>query len=139
MNSNITYDYNYGLATYIINYKGQQFIGQASCHPEDMDMESDRVGLTIAEARATIKLHRFIRDFEIKPQLKILRHLYSNIKNNKRYNPKNRETKMMYNQIRALEKELVVINNDIADEKKFLKDYIDGKDKLYKRLRAKHQ
>jgi tRNA U55 pseudouridine synthase TruB len=37
------------------------------------------------------------------------------------------------------EKDLAAINNAIADERKFLKDYIDGKDKLFKRLRAKNQ
>jgi len=39
----------------------------------------------------------------------------------------------------VIEKELAAINNDIADEQKFIKDYIEGKDKLYKRLRAKSQ
>ena len=34
--------------------------------------------------------------------------------------------------------ELEEINNDIVEEQKSLKDYIDGKDKLYKRLRAKN-
>jgi hypothetical protein len=46
---------------------------------------------------------------------------------------------MLRSQIRAIERELAVISNSIADEQKFLKDYIDGKDKLFKRLRAKNQ
>jgi hypothetical protein len=46
---------------------------------------------------------------------------------------------MLRSQIRVIEKELATINNQLADERKFLRDYIDGKDKLYQRLRAKNQ
>ena len=133
------YGYVDGSAVYIIEYKGQRFVGEATCHPDDLDMESERVGLTIAEIRASIKVQRFIRDYEVKPQLKILQHLYSNMKTSKYFNPISYEAKMVRSQIRAIEKELAAINNDIADEQKFLKDYLDGKDKLYKRLRAKSQ
>lgn len=133
------YGYADGNAVFIIYYKGQKFVGKATCHPDDLDMESERVGLTIAETRAAIKVHRFIRDYEVKPQLKILQHLHSNMKTSKFYNPNSYEAKMLRSQIRAIEKELTTINNCIADEQKFLKDYITGKDKLYKRLRAKSQ
>ena len=61
------------------------------------------------------------------------------MKYSKKFNPKSYEAKMLRNQIRALEKELTTLNNEIADEQKFIKDYINGKDKLYKRLRAKNQ
>jgi hypothetical protein len=46
---------------------------------------------------------------------------------------------MIYRQLQYLEKELATINTDIADEEKYLKEYIDKKDKFYKRLRAKNQ
>ena len=134
-----TYDKETGLAQCLIKYNGIYCDGEAHCHPDDMDFESERVGLTIAEARANIKVLRFIRDYEIKPQLKILTHLYSNMKTSKSFNPISYEAKMVRGQIRAIEKELATINNGIADEQKFVKDYIDGKDKMYKRLRAKSQ
>lgn len=139
MTKDITYEYNKGSAKCIINYKGFDFIGCAKCHPEDEDMESERVGMTIAETRASIKVINFIRDYEVKPQLKILNHLYSNMRRSKYYNPNSYEAKMLRSQIRVIEKELATINNQIADERKFVKDYIDGKDKLYQRLRAKNQ
>ena len=63
----------------------------------------------------------------------------NNIKTSKHYNPNSYEAKMIRSQIRAIEKELATINNAIADEQKFIKDYINGKDKMYKRLRAKSQ
>lgn len=133
------YDYNDGFAIYTIKYNNHVFTGRAVCHPEDRDFESARVGLTIAEARANIEVLRYIRECELKPQLKILNHLYANIKTSKYYNPTSYETKMLRSQIRALKKELTILNNEIADEQKFIKDYISGKDKLYKRLRDKNQ
>jgi hypothetical protein len=139
MNSDIKFIYADGNAMCTINYKGLTFMGTATCHADDRDFMSERVGMSIAECRANIKLLRFIRDHEIKPQLKILNHLLNNMKNSKHYNPISYEAKMLRSQIRAIEKELVAINNSIADEQKFLKDYIDGKDKLFKRLRAKNQ
>ena len=60
------------------------------------------------------------------------------MRTSKYYNPNSYEAKMLRSQIRAIEKELTTINNGIADEQKFIKDYIEGKDKLYKRLRAKN-
>ena len=78
---------------------------------------------------------------DIYPDLiqKILNHLYANMRRSKYYNPNSYEAKMLRSQIRVIEKELATINNQIADERKFVKDYIDGKDKLYQRLRAKSQ
>lgn len=136
---NTEYGYVNGSAVYIINYNGYRFVGEATCHPDDKDFESERVGLTIAEARANIKVLRHIRDCEIKPQLKVLNHLYSNMKTSKSFNPISYEAKMVRSQIRAIEKELTTISNGIADEQKFIKDYINGKDEVYKRLRAKSQ
>lgn len=133
------YKYNKGSAVYTIRYNNIIFTGRATCHPEDMDFESERVGLTIAESRANIAVLRHIRDYELKPQLKILNHLYANMKTSKHYDPKSYEAKMLRSQIRALEKELATVNNGIADEQKFNKSYISGKDKLYKRLRDKNQ
>lgn len=141
MNENIIFNYDKesGFAQCLIKYNGVYCDGEARCHPDDMDFESERIGLTIAEARANIKVLRFMRDYEIKPQLKILNHLYSNMKSSTYYNPKSYEAKMLRSQIHAIEKELATINNGIADERKFVKDYIDGKEKFHQRLRAKKQ
>ena len=136
---NVNYAYNDGVSSYQITYKGYNFLGLAECHNDDMDFANERVGLTIAEARAVIKVLRFMRDTELVPQIKILKHLYSNIETSQFHNPKSHESRRIRSQIRALERALESVNNAIADEKKFIKDYIDGKDKLYKRLRAKNQ
>ena len=135
---NINYAYNDGASTYQITYKGYNFIGMAECHNDDMDFASERVGLTIAEARAVIKVLRFIRDCEMQPQLNILKHLYSNIETSHFHNPKSHESRRIRSQIRAIEREIKSLNNTIEDEKNFIKDYINGKDKLYRKLRAKN-
>lgn len=128
-----------GLSVFNIYYKDKKFTGQAQCAKEDEDMKSERTGLTIAEAKAAIKLLIFIRDYEIKPQLNILNHLYGNMTTSKYFNSNSYEARMIRSQIRAIEKELATINNDLADERKFLKDYIEGKEKMYQKLRAKNK
>ena len=139
LKENTEYGYVDGSAVYVITYNGYRFVGEATCHPDDLDFESERVGLTIAEARANIKVLRHMRDCEVKPQLKILKHLYDNMRSSTHHNSYSYEAKMMRSQIHVIERELATINNAIADEQKFIKDYIDGKEKMYKRLRAKSQ
>ena len=138
-NNNITFTYNSetGVSVCVIIYNNLIFKGEAHCHEEDFDFISERIGMTIAEARANIAVMRHMRDYEIKPQLKILKHLYSNIRTSKSHNPKSHETKMLRRLIRELEFELHTISNSIADERKFVRDYINGKEKLHQRLRAK--
>ena len=139
MNTGTKFIYEDNIATCILTYKGAEFRGVAYCHPDDEDFASERVGLSIAECRANIAFLRHIRDNEIKSQLRVLNHLIANMKNSKHYNPISYEMKMLRSQVRVIEKDLAAINNAIADERKFLKDYIDGKDKLFKKLRAKNQ
>lgn len=139
MNHNITFEYTDGKSVCTIDYKGIKFTGTAYCHPDDEDFKSERVGLCIAEARANIKVLRFKKNFEIMPQLQILEHLYHNIQRGKYYNENSYETKMLRSQIRAIEKELAVADNDLAEEEQYLNEYITNKEKLYKKLRAKHQ
>jgi hypothetical protein len=56
----------------------------------------------------------------------------------KYYNPKSYEARMIKSQIRALESNISMIDSQITDEKKYLKSYIDKKEELYQRLRAKN-
>lgn len=107
----------------------------AYCHPDDREFGSERVGCFIAEMRATIKYLQFKRDYEIKPALKTIKHLYDNIKTSKNYNPKSYETKMIRRQIRNLEKEINTINYDINSEKQYLFEYIQNKEILYDKYR----
>ena len=139
MKENIVFDYKDNIATCSIQYKDLWFTDMARCHPDDMDFASERTGCYIAETRAVIRVLRYQRDHEIKPTLAAFNHLYSNMRTSKNYNPKSYEVKMIRSQIRVLEKELAAVNNDLAAERKSLKDYLTQKDKLYIKLRAKNQ
>ena len=122
----------------ILKHKELEFVGEAFCHPEDRDMASERTGLCIAEARAIIAQLVHKRNNELIPQLKILKHLYHNTSSSGNFNEKSYEAHMMRSQIHAIENQLTAINNEIAAERKHLKEYIDLKDKVYKRIRAKN-
>jgi hypothetical protein len=61
------------------------------------------------------------------------------MRSSKKYNPKSYEAQMIRSQLRALEKELDTISNDIVEEEKYLNEYIQKKDIFYKKLRAKKQ
>lgn len=133
------YDYYQGVAFFNIEYKGMRFTGEARCHPDDMDMESERTGLTIAEARAHIKLKKFQKRFEIEPVVNAYRHTLKNIQSSTHHNSKAYESCMLRSQLANWENKLEEITTDIADEEKYLKEYIDQKDKLYRKLRARNQ
>ena len=104
------FDEKLGYARCLMIYKGQAFEGGAKCHPDDMDMISERTGCCIAEARAYIKALRFKRDHEIQPKLDVLRHLYNNMQTSKYFNSKSYEAKMLRSQIGAIEKELAAVS-----------------------------
>lgn len=133
------YTYDHGDSLFIIYYNGQSFVGQAHCHDDDNDMESERTGLTIAEARAHIKMMKFIKKYEIEPKVDVLRHLVNNIQSSKHHDPHAYESCMLRSQYAHWVEKLAEIKTDIEEEEKYLKEYIDQKDKLYQRLRARNQ
>lgn len=139
--SNYKTDYAYedGMAYFFIYYKEFIFTGKAKCHPEDLDMESERTGLTIAEARAIIKMKKFIKRHEIQPIINAYKHLLKNLQSSSKHNPKAYESCMLRSQLSHWEGQLAEITADIADEEKYLKEYINQKDKLYRKLRARNQ
>lgn len=138
MSKNVTFSYDNGISECTIVYKNKKFTGIAFCHPDDEDFKSDKTGLSIAEARAAIKVLQYQKQ-EIKNQLHILIHLWGNMRTSKYYNPKSYESRMIKSQIRALETDISMIDSQIEDEKKYLHSYIQKKEELYQRLRAKNQ
>lgn len=116
-----------------------EFKGIASCHPDDMDMMSEKVGCEIACSRALIDSLIYERDCIIKPSLKALRQLYYSMKHSKKFNPKSYEAKMLWSQIRNWEIDLTMVCNMIATERKMLNDYIHTKEALYQNIRKQRQ
>ena len=133
------YDEHSGNSYFDIEHNGLSMCGQAKCHPDDADMMSERTGLTIAEARAHIQILKAKKKYEIQPKIDVLRHLLTNIQSSKNHNPRAYESCRLRSQLAHWEGQLAEINADIADEEKYLKEYIDQKDKLYRKLRARNQ
>ena len=129
------YDEDAGSAICVVFYKDKYFTGMATCAPEDEDMSSERTGCEIASHRAYIKYFTYVRDNELVPGLNVLKHYYNTIKQSKKFDEKSYECKMLKRQIKLYETELNTVRQEIAFEKKSLKDYIDGKEKLYKKIR----
>lgn len=123
----------------LISSNGEVFIGQAHCHEDDADMYSEHTGAEIAWRRAKIKVCQAVRDHEILPVLKTLKHLYNNMAKSKNFNAKSYENRMLRRQIRIFENDLLVIREEIANDRKFLKEYIAGKEKIWARIRAKNK
>ena len=130
------YDKETGCSTCIIETKYGKFSGTACCHPDDMDMASEKVGCEIAYSRAAIDSLKYERDNIIKPSLKALKQLYYSMNRSKKFNPKSYEYKMLKRQIECWEFDLAVVNDMIDTEKTWIRDYINTKEALYQNIRA---
>lgn len=130
------YDKETGCSTCVIETKYGKFSGTACCHPDDMDMASEKVGCEIAYSRAAIDSLKYERDNVIKPSLKALKQLYYSMNRSKRFNPKSYEYKMLKRQIECWEFDLAVIGDMIDTEKTWIRDYINTKEALYQNIRA---
>lgn len=130
------YDKETGCSTCVIETKYGKFSGTACCHPDDMDMSSEKVGCEIAYSRAAIDSLKYERDNVIKPSLKALKQLYYSMNRSKRFNPKSYEYKMLKRQIECWEFDLAVIGDMIDTERTWIRDYINTKEALYQNIRA---
>lgn len=119
---NYTWNEETGIAIYTMKdmETNTTVIGKAQCHPDDKSKMSKYLGLEIAELRAKISVLRNIRDVEVKPQLKILKHLYTNMTTNKQYNPRSYEARMVRRQYKLQQQRLEDIKNTIQDCQEYL-------------------
>jgi hypothetical protein len=129
------YDKESGLSVCTLIIDNNIFTGIAQCHPEDMDMESEKVGCELAYRRAIIEALRHRRDNIIKPSLQALKQLYYSMEHSKKFNKYSYENKRLWGQINNWKCDLDTINKMIAAERKFIKQYIDTKEELYKNIR----
>ena len=101
---------------------GNIFIGIAKCHPDDAAHKSEYLGTEIAEIRARMNMIRHIRDTEIKPALKALKHVQANMETNKQYNPRSYEARTVRRQIKIKEADLKAIKELIESYKDYIKN-----------------
>ena len=137
-NNKPTFEWNSdtGIAICIIHTPYGDFGGSATCHADDKDMMSEKVGCEIAYSRATIKMLVYQRDCQIKPALKALKQLYYSMKHSKNFNPKSYENIMLQRQIENWEFDLNIINDMIDTTRLWIREYINTKEALYQNIRT---
>ena len=134
------WDAKHGISRCVLNYKTSSGIiltgiGIAECHPEDEEFMSELTGSVIAEYRAQIDLLKQINNYEIKPGIAALKHVYCTMLHSKQYNPKSYEAIRIKKELAHLMDELEENRKGISEIRKNLKEYINNKDKLYKKIK----
>ena len=134
------WDAEHGVARCVLLYRTSsgieiQGIGIAECAPEDNDFMSELTGSIIAQDRAQIDLFKKINNYEIKPAIAALKHVYCTMQHSKHYNPKSYEAIRLKKELAHLMDELEENKNIIINIKEDLARYIRHKDELYKSLR----
>lgn len=118
-----------------LTYNNLTFTGVAQCHPDDMDMLSERTGYCIAEIRANLQKLRWVRDYEILPVLKSYKHLYDCISHAPKFNKDSYEAQAIWRKINQLEHDLADLRAAIKEERDYLRDYIAKKEIIFQRIR----
>lgn len=124
-----------GLASCILTDGQHYYCGVAQCHPDDLDMASEKTGCEIAFKRAKIRALREYRD-TLKIKLQALNQLYYSINQSKSFNEKSYENKMLQRQIRMIKFDLDTTKEIIATEEQNLREYLSEKEKFYKKIRS---
>lgn len=130
-----SWDAETGVASCILDSNAGVFVGTAKCHPDDVDMQSEKTGCEIAYRRAYINMLRHYRDNEIKPALAALKQLYYTMNRSKRFNEKSYENVMLQRQIRLKELDLDTTREMLATKEESLRSLITEKEKFYQRIR----
>ena len=125
------YENNISVCTLTDN-KNRIFIGQAYCHPDDLEFASEFTGCEIALRRAMIKAMRAERD-DIKISLQTLKQF--DLQNSPKFNKYTYQYKMLQRSINRTTSNLTTIKQEIATEVQKLQEYIHMKDVIHNRIR----
>ena len=135
-NANFAYDEETGVTTCTLqDTKRNTYVGEARCHPDDVDMKNKMTGSEIAYRRAYIKYLKHMRDTEFVPQLSVLKHMYSCMEQAADFNPKDNNIRLMKRAIDNYSAAVDMIRAAIRDERNDLHTYMTDKAKLYKLIR----
>ena len=122
-----TFDENTGHACYLYRASnGKVYRGEALCHTDDKEFMSKLTGLHIAKMRCMIE---YAKDEKIRiyGKLQGIKQIYYGIIQSKNFNRHNYESKMIYKQMKLIEKEYKDICDSITELKNGLKTYLDSK------------
>lgn len=136
--ANFAYDEETGVTTCALqDTKRNIYVGEARCHPDDVDMKNKMTGIEIAYRRAYINFLKHVRDTEFVPQLAVLKHTYSCMEQAFDFNPKDNNARLMKRAIDNYSAAVDMIRAAIRDERNDLHAYMTDKAKLYKQIRAR--
>ena len=132
------YDYNkethVATCTMIDTDSNLSWRGCATCHPNDLDFESEKTGLWIAEYRALLKVSKAERR-EVKIKLKEITDFYDSVKDCSSFEAGSYLARKLQARIGALTETLSDIDEDILNIKLTLERGIAAKEGLYQSLR----
>ena len=123
-----------GFCLCTIKIRGNQYIGVAQCHPDDMDMVNQKTGENIAYHRAVMEMLRDERK-RLQHELAGLKGLYYSMNNSPLFNPKSYEAKSLYRQISFREDDISSVNDLIKEIQRYINGYISDKDEFYQKIR----
>ena len=138
MRTKTTIDWNKetGEATVTITdlHYNKNFIGKALCCSEDKDMCSRLTGLEIANRRAFIL---YLKEQKKKCMLEYeaLKRFQNSVKNCKYYNEEFQIERKLLKELSRYENTILFLKEKISVENKKLKEYIEAKEDLYKKVR----
>lgn len=132
-----TWNEEQGIARCVIYYKNTKFCGVADCHPNDEDFKSERTGQHIAYMRAYIDYLKYVRDYEERPRLNALKHLYGTMKHSSHFNPDSYEARRLMKEIKNAQVDFDTVSDLIDMYRKDLATYIEEKDAFYAKMRTK--
>lgn len=124
-----------GQATCRLTDGKKMFYGAAFCHAEDRDFQSEKVGCEIALRRAELSMLKQIKK-ERKVVYDILNHLYSTINHSAKHNPDSYESKAIQRELSNAYMDYVAFAEILKERKQSLNDYLQSKEKMYRKLRA---
>ena len=133
-NETFSYDENTGYAACSIKYEDQEFIGEAKCHPDDMEFATEFVGCEIARNRAAIKIFKHIIK-EDRIAIKTLQDFYNSIATSRSMRKNYWLKQKFLNEIASYQEDIKTAKSAIAKAKIELVAYTTGKDSFYKTLR----
>ncbi len=132
------WDPDLGISHYVITTKdGTKIVGTAQCSPKDRDMLNELTGGEIAEMRARIKYYKYIKNKQLRPELKTLKKFLYTINKSKYYNEKDYPNQMLLRAIKRLEDDIEDVESLIIDTEYELKNYLKYKGEFYQKIRAK--
>ena len=103
-----------GTALCVIYDKDKVYYGNATCHPDDRDMISEKTGCEIAYRRACIMRLKSLKE-EFKLEYKTLKKCYYSMNTSKYFNPKSYEARRIVSHMQQAQENIEAIKYVIEE------------------------